>query len=73
MAFRMSSCLGLFSIGGRVPFLLEAVHNKWLERRACCAEETVAFAAYNDRLTSEGLLEGVVGVDTASDLYAEVS
>ena len=39
--------------------------------RAFEKEEIVAFAAHrgsNDHLTSEGLLEGVVGVNAASDL-----
>ena len=74
IAFRMSSCFGLFSIGGNwlFPFLLEAGNNNRLAMWASGKDETVSFYAHkdwNDLLTSKGLLEWVVGVNATSDLH----
>ena len=80
IALRMSSCLGLFSIGGRVPFLLDAANSEvnrsvsgiqspiWLLANTSKLIARVCLR-WVSKLTSEGLPERITWVSARADLY----
>ena len=72
MAFKMSSCLGLFSMGANWPFLFEA-RIKIDGQNEVHGSEGVTMPVYRQvKLTSKRLLEGIVGVGTSTDLNQSI-
>ena len=72
MAFKMSSCLGLFSMGANWPFLFEARIKKDGQNEVHGSEGVTMPDNRQVKLTSKRLLEGIIGVSTSTNLYHSI-